>query len=290
MSIFFSQSREATFKDGCLSLRKSTLDKFTANIAPGPIYTPKARVSSNEKRLREITFGTGPARHQDHINRRALEPGPHTYDPECIQNARVSGKKNPVGVRFSTGPRTYNDIAKKKGPSPQEYDPEKIRKGIINTKSGCTSIKFGTGPARYNDLEMGTSTPGPQAYDPCAIKRGIMSTKSSMQYVKFGNPPPPPSSQREAKSTKGQAASGHFTPGPQEYDTESIRKGMMSLSKNHRPAGMKFGTGRRAACDSAAEKARSAVPGPSSYGVPSSLGPQIDSRYKSQPKVSFGAR
>ena len=62
MVLVFAQQKEATFKDGCLSLRKSVLDKMRARNAPGPIYNPKPRVSSTEKCLRDITFGTGPAR------------------------------------------------------------------------------------------------------------------------------------------------------------------------------------------------------------------------------------
>lgn len=63
MVLIFTQEKEATFKDGCLSLRKSVLDKMRAKNAPGPIYNPKARVSSTEKTtFRDITFGTGPAR------------------------------------------------------------------------------------------------------------------------------------------------------------------------------------------------------------------------------------
>ena len=62
MVLPLSQQREATFKDGCLSLRKSVLDKMREKSAPGPIYNPKPRVSSTENGLRDITFGTGPAR------------------------------------------------------------------------------------------------------------------------------------------------------------------------------------------------------------------------------------
>jgi hypothetical protein len=62
MVLTYSQQKEATFKDGCLSLRKSVLDKMRAKSAPGPIYHPKARVSSTEKCLRDVTFGIGPAR------------------------------------------------------------------------------------------------------------------------------------------------------------------------------------------------------------------------------------
>ena len=59
MVLAFAQQKEATFKDGCLTLRKSVLDKMRAKSAPGPIYDIKPQVSST---LRDIKFGTGPAR------------------------------------------------------------------------------------------------------------------------------------------------------------------------------------------------------------------------------------
>mmetsp|Transcript_14244 Transcript_14244/g.21042 ORF Transcript_14244/g.21042 Transcript_14244/m.21042 type:complete len:92 (-) Transcript_14244:561-836(-) len=63
MSLTFAYHREATFKDGCLSVRKAVLDKTREGTVPGPIYDPKPRVSSTERSLRDITFGTGPARY-----------------------------------------------------------------------------------------------------------------------------------------------------------------------------------------------------------------------------------
>jgi len=74
MVLSFGKKNEATFKDGCLSLRKSVLDKMRAKNAPGPIYNPKSCVSSTEKIMfRNITFGTGPARYVlDNIERYLL--------------------------------------------------------------------------------------------------------------------------------------------------------------------------------------------------------------------------
>jgi hypothetical protein len=63
MVFTFAQQKEATFKEGCLSLRKSVLDKMREKNAPGPIYNPKPHVSSTEKVMfRKFTFGKGPAR------------------------------------------------------------------------------------------------------------------------------------------------------------------------------------------------------------------------------------
>ena len=58
----FSSQREATFKEGCLSVRLSVLEKLKESASPGPIYNVPSRVLSNEKSLRNITFGTGFAR------------------------------------------------------------------------------------------------------------------------------------------------------------------------------------------------------------------------------------
>ena len=63
MAFPFGTQREATFKDGCLSVRKNVLDNMRSRSAPGPIYSPKPRVSSRERSLRDITFGTSPARY-----------------------------------------------------------------------------------------------------------------------------------------------------------------------------------------------------------------------------------
>lgn len=58
MNVAFKE--EATFKDGCLNLRKSVLDKILQVQSPGPIYNASSQgVASNEKSLRNITFGSG---------------------------------------------------------------------------------------------------------------------------------------------------------------------------------------------------------------------------------------
>jgi hypothetical protein len=278
MALAFAPQREATFKDGCMSVRKATLDNMRAAQAPGPIYTPLPRISSTERSLCDIKFGTGPARYNDIGTFK--KPGPQAYDPESIRKAvfACSTKRNVTGVKFCTGPRTYNDIGKFKCPGPAEYDPEMIRRGILFSKSGSTSIKFGTGPARYNDMKS-FKKPGPQAYDPELIKRGIMFTKSGLPSVKFGNPPKKP----------GVAATGHQNPGPLHYDTDKVVSGVFRLSTKRNPIGVKFATGPRTYND-AEEKERKAKPGPGQYKLNSAMGTQVSSRYKSQPIITFGAR
>ena len=108
-----------------------------------------------------------------------------------------------------------------------------------------------------------------------------MFTKCGMPSVKFGRPP-------EKEIRKGRSKPYH-PPGPQDYDTVQIRKGIYSLSTKKRPAGVKFTTGPRTYNDME-ERERAAKPGPNAYKIPSALGKQINSRYKSQPSISFGSR
>lgn len=106
-----------------------------------------------------------------------------------------------------------------------------------------------------------------------------MFTKSKMPSVKFGNPP-----RKELSKNKPCCI-----PGPQEYDTESIRRGVYSMSSHKKPAGVKFTTGPRTYND-VEERERASKPGPNSYNIPSALGKQYNSKYKSQPCISFGCR
>ena len=287
--VFANHHREATFQDGCLAVRQNVLDKTRQRSAPGPIYTPKPRVSSTERSLRDIKFGTAPARYNDvpetskrRIPKAPQQPGPQTYDPAAIRTAvyKMSSKRNVAGIKFGTEKRMPN--SKSLSPSPAEYDPEAIRRGIMQSKkSGMTNIKFGQASSKSG----GACKPGigPQTYDPEAIRRGIMCTKSGMPSVKFGSPP-----ESKAKKKKKRRPTTQI-PGPQQYETESIRRGVYSLSTKKRPAGVKFTTGPRTYND-AEERERASKPGPNSYSIPSALGRQVNSRYKSQPSISFGAR
>jgi hypothetical protein len=109
-----------------------------------------------------------------------------------------------------------------------------------------------------------------------------MFTKSQMPSVKFGDPPNKFNLNEKRKSKANQ-------PGPQEYDTERIRRAVYSLSTKKRPTGVKFSTGPRTYND-VEERERMSKPGPSAYDIPSALGRQSNSRYRSQPSISFGSR
>lgn len=286
MVLSFAHHKEATFKDGCLSLRKSVLDKMLSTSAPGAIYNPKPRVSSTEKCLRNITFGTAPARYNDvptkgkrRTKQASRHLGPMSYDPGAIRKAiyMLSTQKSAGGVKFGCSKR--DNTPKNQNPSPAEYDPELIRRGIMFSKNTSASHGCSFGTATNNDLKK-NGKPGPATYDPEAIRTGIMRTKSSMPSVKFGSPPKKSSRKSEASMR---------CPGPQEYDTENIRRGVYCLSTKRRPRGVKFSTGPRTSND-LEEKERASKPGPSTYEIPSGLGHQVNSRYKSQPSISFGSR
>ena len=113
------------------------------------------------------------------------------------------------------------------------------------------------------------------------IKQGIMCTKSRNPSIKFGTV--------ANNKNKKQIAREVNSPGPQEYDTQKIRKGVFSLSNKRRPVGVIFATGPRTHTD-ITERENARKPGPSTYIVPSTLSTQFNSRYKSPAKISFGAR
>mmetsp|Transcript_9270 Transcript_9270/g.19552 ORF Transcript_9270/g.19552 Transcript_9270/m.19552 type:complete len:107 (+) Transcript_9270:238-558(+) len=64
MDLGLSNQREASFKDGCLVIRQSVLEKQRSRCTPGPIYNPNLAASS-KKSVRDITFGSGPDRFED---------------------------------------------------------------------------------------------------------------------------------------------------------------------------------------------------------------------------------
>lgn len=301
--VFANHHREATFGEhGCLAVRQNVLDKTRERSTPGPIYTPKPRVSSTERSLRDIKFGTAPARYNDEpestkrrIPKARQQPGPQSYDPAAIRTAiyKMSKHRNVSGIKFGTEKRMPHN--KSQSPSPAEYDPEAIRRGILQSKkSGTTNIKFGMASTQTKNTvsTKGTKSKpgiGPQTYDPEAIRRGIMCTKKGMPSIKFGSPPAKDDNDDGKNKRKKKRRPATQMPGPQQYETESIRKGVYSLSTKKRPAGVKFTTGPRTYND-AEERERASKPGPNSYEIPSALGRQVNSRYKSQPSVSFGAR
>lgn len=145
-----------------------------------------------------------------------------------------------------------------------------------SNQTNATGITFGSSK---RDSSRTQTQPSPAEYDPENIRNAIMLTKSKMPSIRFGDPP------KKARKKRSKANS----PSPAEYDTEALRKGVFSLSSKRRPVGIKFSTGPRTYNDME-ERERKRTPGPQSYNVPSALGNQVNSRYRSQPSLSFGAR
>jgi len=287
-----NSQREATFKDGCLSLRKEVIDNMRARIAPGPIYNPLPHVLSKQANVRNVKFGTGPKRFEE--SNKINYPGPQSYDPEAIRKA-IKTLKGACrgGIKFGKDERDCNRVKKNKQnqPSPAEYDPEMIRRGIAFSKLGTPAhVKFQKA-ACHNEskLEMG---PGPQTYDPEAIRRGIILTKSKRSInltatMKGKFTTSTSSLTKPLVATGTKLLSKETSPGPQHYDTEKIRRGILMLSNINRcPAGVKFGTVPRIADTTPVSKTISA----SKQVVTSVFGPQSNSRFKTQPRYSFGAR
>ena len=92
---------------------------------------------STKSRNPSITFGTVAANNKS-INKNKTKnknknirdvnhsPGPQEYDTANIRNGvfSLSNKRRPVGVKFTTGPRTHTDITERESsrkPGPSSY-------------------------------------------------------------------------------------------------------------------------------------------------------------------------
>jgi len=78
---------------------------------------------------------------------------------------------------------------------------------------------------------------------------------------------------------------GDREPGPQDYSPN-----VFSDSTKKRVTGVAFGTGPQRYTGGVEFKERSRQPAPDKYDKPSSMGRQINSRYKTLKIASFGAR
>lgn len=301
----FSQ-REATFKDGCLSLRKEVLDSMRARLAPGPIYNPLPRVLSKEAKVRTVKLGSGPSRFSSSSDGGATthHPGPQSYDPNAIRTAIQRLKGSCIkGIKFGTEERECNRKHRNNSashhPSPAEYDPEMIRRGIAFSKLGApTHVKFQKAVYKSEFLkEVDRYGPGPQTYDPEAIRRGIIMTKSkrSLQQTKIGRPNNNSKTDVPAHRNEKLPSWQQTLPGPQHYDTELIRRGLTLLSNsNHSSsAGTKFATCPRFNNRPSTTNDTKTPIGNLSASkqiVTSTFGPQSNSRFQTQPRYTFGAR
>jgi len=310
MSLPIATQKEVDFfKDPSHVLAPSTIARIQArNATPGPKYNVEAAgIKSTDKNVRSITLGTGPARYNDQAlltksdKGKCAEgntscascphpPGPQSYDPVAIRKAvRLTSKQRNVSVqKFGTGRRELHTESSSRGaqPSPMTYDPERIRQGIDFSKRRTTSaILFGKSKPQQTKIDL---YPGPQSYDSDAIVNGVIKTKKSTPKISFG----PAAANTKYRSKVDPCKAEYRTetksaPGPQHYDTNNIRRGLYSLSNKRRPPGIKIASVTRPSCDGEQREIQSS-PGPCSYNYPSSLGKQINSRYRSHTGVAFG--
>jgi hypothetical protein len=124
--VMFSKSGSTSVKFGTGPARYNDMKSFKK---PGPqAYDPemiKRGIMFTKSGLPSVKFGNPPKKagvaaigHQN--------PGPLHYETSAIVSGtlRLSTKRNPIGVKFATGPRTYNDADEKERaskPGPGQY-------------------------------------------------------------------------------------------------------------------------------------------------------------------------
>lgn len=122
----FFQSGTTSVKFGTGPARYNDMKSFKK---PGPqAYDPeliKRGIMFTKSGMPSTKFGAPPKREDPNAQGRQ-NPGPQHYDSEKVNSGifRLSTKRNPTGVKFSTGPRTYNDAEEKERaskPGPGQY-------------------------------------------------------------------------------------------------------------------------------------------------------------------------
>lgn len=295
----------------CLSARKAVVDKQMGadpNLpGPGQYINPLTEgrntngevkgVLSSQKNVPSVCFSMeGKGEHGRPIEKQLNSSD--TMGPKYTLDNVTHGKQVQSHIRsapsatFGSGPQRYHGGASFKTrvtePSPQHYETQNITTGVLrlSTQRNVPGTKFMTGPRTYNDAnarESG-SKPAPGQYRPqSAIGRQVESKyKGGHQFTIHGG---------RRDFTKQNAGK---EPGPGHY-VDPIREGrnangevkvVLSSQKSYPSA--TFGTAMQRPHSAPYGKQRR--PGPNQYKVPGAMGSQVNSRYKSQPSISFGAR
>ena len=195
---------------------------------------------------------------------------------------------------FSQGPARYHGgkdfLDKVNEPSPQQYDSKGLSKGVmmLSTKRNIPGVKFATGPRTYNDADerRNKSQPAPGQYQsqPAIGKQVESKYREGQQFSLHGGCRDfiKPGSQGE--------------PGPGAY-IDPLKEGRNArgeaksvLSRQQSFSSAVFGTADARPTSAAGGSKLEKRPGPNEYVIPSALGTQPWSRYKTQPIFSFGAR
>jgi hypothetical protein len=125
--ILFSKSGSTSIKFGTGPARYNDMNTFKK---PGPqAYDPeliKRGIMFTKSTMPSVKFGNPPKASTNQTGPGKQNPGPQHYDSEriCAGVFRLSTKRNPIGVKFATGPRTYNDAEEKERaskPGPGQY-------------------------------------------------------------------------------------------------------------------------------------------------------------------------
>ena len=295
----------------CLSARKCVVDKQMGADptlpGPGAYINPLTEgrnangevkgVLSSQKNVPSVCFsqeGKGDfGRPIEKQLNSADTMGPkYTLDNVTHGRQVQSRIRSAPSATFGSGPQRYHGGASFKArvaePSPQHYDTANLCRSVkrLSTQKSVPGTKFMTGPRTYNDANAreGANKPAPGQYRPqSAIGRQVESKyKGGNEFTIHGG---------RRDFVKANSAR---EPGPGHY-VDPIKEGRNNngevkvvLSNQRSYPSAVFGTSRQRPQSAPYGKQRR--PGPNAYKVPGSMGAQVNSRYKSQPNITFGAR
>lgn len=295
----------------CLNARKAVVDKQNGADpslpGPGQYVNPitegrnangevKATLSS-QKNVPSVRFNSE-GRHQ---RGRPIEKqlnsadtmGP-TYNLDNVTCGRQvqSRLRTAPSATFGSGPQRYHGSSDFKTratePSPQHYETANLTSAVhrLSTQPSIPGTKFMTGPRTYNDVNAreARKLPAPGQYNSQpALGRQVESRyRGGYEFSFHGG---------RRDFVRSHAAEepgpGHYiNPATEGRNAVGEAKAVLSNQRSYPSVVFAKATRPKSA---PGMMSRHAGP-PSHYDLPSALGRQPNSRYRSQPSVSFGAR
>jgi len=294
----------------CLAARKAVVDKQSGadpNLpGPGQYINPltlgrnaNGEVKSFESKTRSepsACIGT------ENINGlgRPLEamlgsatgnPGPKYQLDNITHGIQIQSKiRSAPRMVFGTGVRTAPGTKMRAAePSPQSYDAANITSGMLrlSTRRNIASTKFATGPRSCDHVaeRENASKPAPNAYKshPSCGRQIESKYKGSNGYTIGGG------RHNIGAKTRGQEPGpGHYIdPLKEGRNSRGEAKPVLSSQKTYSSA--IFGTAPQRPFAGEGGTKLEKRPGPK-YKIQGSMGKMNDSRYRTQPIISFGAR